>query len=156
MGGATASSTQTKPRGQRSDYVHFRPVPTRWMDNDVYGHLNNVVYYSLFDTAVNGMLIERGLLDPHKGEQICLVVETGCSYFQSVGFPETLDAGIRVARLGNSSVRYEIGMFRKNQDDAVAEGYFIHVCVDHESRRPVALSAQHRDFLSSLVVRQPV
>ena len=134
----------------RAGFARFRPIATRWMDNDVYGHLNNVVYYSFFDTAVNATLIEEGLLDPIKGAQIFLVVETGCRYFQPLGFPEQIDAGIRVERLGNSSVRYGVGLFRMGSDLAAAQGHFIHVCVDRETRRPTPFSDDLRAFLSSL------
>jgi acyl-CoA thioester hydrolase len=154
VGDATAPVKQETLRGRRADYAHFRVVPTRWMDNDIYGHLNNVVYYSLFDTAVNSMLIEDGLLDPQNGSLICLVVETGCRYFESVHFPETLEAGIRVARLGKSSVRYEIGIFREGSDEAAAEGFFVHVCVDRDTRRPVAFSSEYRAVLGDLSMKE--
>ena len=108
----------------RSAYRHFRAVPTRWMDNDVYGHVNNVQYYSFFDTVVNGYLIEQGALDPHGGAVIGLVVETKCNYFASLSFPETIDAGLRVARIGGSSVRYEIGLFRSGADARRGPGPF--------------------------------
>lgn len=137
--------------GSRSDYRRFHAISTRWMDNDVYGHVNNVVYYSFFDTAVNATLIGEGLLDPVTSQHICLVVETGCRYFEALSFPEGIDAGIRVARLGNSSVRYEIGLFRDGSDKAAAEGHFVHVCVDRDTRRPVPFQSDWRSFLSSLM-----
>ncbi|KHK90322.1 acyl-CoA thioesterase [Novosphingobium malaysiense] len=139
-----------KQRDQRSDYVRFHPILTRWMDNDVYGHVNNVVYYSYFDTAVNAALIAEGLLDPLNSESICLVVETGCRYFEALSFPEEIEAGIRVERLGNSSVRYGIGLFRKGEDIAAAEGHFVHVSVNRDTRRPSPFSPEWRSFLSSL------
>jgi acyl-CoA thioester hydrolase len=114
------------------------------MDNDVYGHLNNVVHYSLFDTAVSGWLLEQGLIDPHRGEQIGLVVETGCRYFTELSFPDIVTAGIRVAKLGTSSVRYEIGLFRNDEDTAAAEGFFVHVYVDRATRRPQPLHERLR------------
>lgn len=123
----------------RSGYSCFRVVPTRWMDNDVYGHVNNVHFYSFFDTVVNQYLIEAGVLDPMSSPVIGLVVETKCNYFESVGFPEVLDAGLRVARIGGSSVRYEIGLFRAGAARAAAQGHFVHVYVDRQSRRPVPL-----------------
>ena len=127
-----------RPQPQpRSAYKAFRAVPTRWMDNDVYGHVNNVVYYSWFDTAVNAHLIEQGALDIHHGQTIGLVIETQCHYFAPLAFPQTIDAGIRVARLGRSSVRYEVGLFAQGEDLSAAHGHFIHVYVDRESRRPV-------------------
>ncbi|MBW8285456.1 MAG: acyl-CoA thioesterase [Rhizobium sp.] len=136
----------------RSAYRLFRMLTTRWADNDVYGHMNNVVHYSLFDTAVNGLLIERGVLDIHGGARIFLVVETGCRYFSEIAFPDVIDAGIRVARLGGSSVRYEVGLFRKGEQAAAAEGFFIHVQVDRATRRPVPLGDEARRVLESLLV----
>ena len=132
----------------RNAYKVFRTITTRWMDNDVYGHMNNVVHYSLFDTAVNGWLIGEGLLDIHGGDQIGLVVETGCRYFSELAFPDTVTAGIRVARLGTSSVRYEVGLFRNEEGTAAAEGFFVHVYVDRETRRPKALNDRLRAALS--------
>lgn len=123
----------------RSDYRVFRPIGTRWMDNDVYGHVNNVVYYSWFDTAVNGWLIEQGALDIHAGAVIGLVVETQCNYFAPLAFPQTVHAGLRVAHLGSSSARYEVGLFAEGADRAAACGHFVHVYVDRETRRPVPL-----------------
>lgn len=123
------------------------------MDNDAYGHMNNVVHYSLFDTAVNGWLIENGVLDIHHGNQIGLVVETGCRYFSELAFPDLVTAGIRVARLGSSSVRYEIGLFRNDEDLAAAEGFFVHVYVDRESRRPKPLGNALRAALEGITVQ---
>jgi len=121
------------------------------MDNDVYGHLNNVVHYSFFDTAVSGWLLEQGLIHPHKGDQIGLVVETGCRYFAEISFPDTVTAGIRVAKLGTSSVRYEIGLFRNDEQDAAAEGFFVHVYVDRATRRPKSLNERLRNALEEEV-----
>ena len=121
----------------RSTYKAFRRIDSRWMDNDVYGHVNNVVYYSWFDTAVNGLLIERGALDIHQGQTIGLVIETQCNYFAPLAFPQTIEAGVRVARIGTSSVRYEIGLFAEGNDLCAARGHFVHVYVDRHSRRPV-------------------
>jgi acyl-CoA thioester hydrolase len=120
------------------------------MDNDVYGHINNVIYYSFFDTAVNGTLIDEGLLDPLNSPVIGLVVETGCTYAASVSFPDNIDAGIRVAHLGSSSVRYEVGLFKDGEDAAAAEGFFVHVYVDAKTRRPTPLPAPLRTFLEPL------
>jgi acyl-CoA thioester hydrolase len=131
----------------RSAYRYFRTVPTRWMDNDIYGHVNNVQYYSFFDTVVNGYLIEQGVLDPLGGDVIGFVVETTCNYFESLSFPETIDAGLRVARIGGSSVRYEIGLFRAGAERAAAQGHFIHVYVDRTTRRPVPLPEDFRRAL---------
>lgn len=121
----------------RSAYREFRRLNTRWMDNDAYGHLNNVVYYSLFDTAVNATLIEAGALDIHHGAVIGLVVETHCNYFSPVVFPQTVDAGLRVAHVGSASVRYEIGLFAGDEALCAARGHFVHVYVDRVTRRPV-------------------
>ncbi|MCF3935959.1 acyl-CoA thioesterase [Acuticoccus sp. M5D2P5] len=139
-------------RPTRSDYKTFRTITTRWMDNDIYGHMNNVVHYSLFDTAVNGFLIEAGVLDPHGGPQIGLVVETGCRYFAPIAFPDLVTAGIRVARIGTSSVRYEVGLFRNAEEAALAEGHFVHVYVDRESRRPTPLAPPLRAALERVAV----
>ncbi|WP_043703106.1 acyl-CoA thioesterase [Tepidimonas taiwanensis] len=122
----------------RSAYRVWRPIGTRWMDNDLYGHVNNVVYYSWFDTAVNGYLIEAGALDIHAGEVIGLVVETQCHYFASLAFPQPVEAGLRVAHIGRSSVRYEVGIFAAGAAQTAARGHFVHVYVDRASRRPVA------------------
>ena len=142
---------QRSSRGQRGDYAALRSITTRWKDNDVYGHVNNVEYYSYFDTAVNAMLIEKGLLDPQTSPVIGLVVETGCRYFAPISFPETIDAGVRVAKLGSSSVRYEIGLFKAGEDEAVAEGHFVHVYVDSAQRRPTPLPEELRGFLATLL-----
>ena len=123
----------------RSAYRHFANITTRWMDNDAYGHLNNVVYYSLFDTAVNLHLVGSGALDIERSPVIGLVVETHCNYFAPLAFPQTVDAGLRVARLGGSSVRYEIGLFAAGAPLSAAHGHFVHVYVDRVTRRPVPL-----------------
>jgi acyl-CoA thioester hydrolase len=122
---------------RRSDYPHARDITTRWMDNDAYGHINNVVYYSFFDTAVNAWLIERGALDVGHGEVIGFVVETGCHYFAPLSYPEPVTAAMRVAHVGRSSVRYEIALFAPGADVAAAQGHFVHVYVDRATRRPV-------------------
>ena len=134
----TPSATRPSPE-PRSAYRYLRAIPTRWMDNDVYGHVNNVTYYSYFDTVVNGYLIERGALDIARSEVIGLVVETHCNYFSPIAFPATITAGLRVAHRGTSSVRYEIGIFRGDDETASAQGHFVHVYVDRASGRPVAL-----------------
>ena len=130
------SRPQPEPR---SAYPYFLPITTRWMDNDVYGHVNNVVYYSYFDTVVNRYLVERGVLDIHEGQTIGLVVETQCNYFSSIAFPQMVHAGLRVAQLGRSSVRYEVGLFADGESLTAAKGHFVHVYVDRGSRRPAAL-----------------
>jgi acyl-CoA thioester hydrolase len=134
----------------RSAYKAFRSIGTRWMDNDAYGHVNNVVYYSWFDTAVNAYLIEHGVLDIHNGEAIGLVVETQCNYFSPLAFPQTVEAGLRVARLGSSSVRYEVALFAPDQDLCAARGHFVHVYVDRVSRRPVSLPQPLKQLLETL------
>ncbi|RZT42372.1 acyl-CoA thioesterase [Cupriavidus agavae] len=139
----------------RSTYAHFQPITTRWMDNDVYGHVNNVVYYSYFDTVVNTYLIKAGVLDIEAGSTIGLVIETQCNYFSSLTFPDTVVAGLRVAKLGNSSVRYEVGLFSNDDETAAAQGHFVHVYVDRETRRPVPLPQALRHALEQLVVGQP-
>lgn len=124
---------------QRNDYKHFSPLQTRWADNDIYGHINNVVYYGLFDTIVNEYLIGAGALDIHNGQVIGLVVETGCKYFAPLAFPQELEGGLRVAHIGNSSVRYELAIFKQGDAAPAAEGHFVHVYVDRETRRPSSL-----------------
>lgn len=135
----------------RDAYRHFTSLTTRWMDNDAYGHLNNVVYYSLFDTAVNRYLIEAGALDVQRSPVIGLVVETHCNYFSSIEFPQSVDAGLRVAHRGSSSVRYEIGLFAAGQPLTAARGHFIHVYVDRETRRPAPLPPELARALDALV-----
>ncbi|MFC7408964.1 acyl-CoA thioesterase [Hydrogenophaga atypica] len=135
-----SSAAAVKPQPQpRSAYPVFRTIGTRWMDNDVYGHVNNVVYYSWFDTAVNAWLIEQGALDIHSGEVIGLVIETQCNYFAPLAFPQAVHAGLRVAHIGRSSVRYEVGLFAADGELCAAAGHFIHVYVDRATRRPVPL-----------------
>ncbi|MBN9425092.1 MAG: acyl-CoA thioesterase, partial [Burkholderiales bacterium] len=136
----------------RDAFAHFLAIGTRWMDNDVYGHVNNVVYYSYFDTVVNQFLIERGVLDIHAGDVIGLVVETSCRYFSAVSFPDTVHAGLRVARIGRSSVQYEIGLFANEQSRAAAFGRFVHVYVDRATRRPAELPGPLREVLQTLAV----
>jgi acyl-CoA thioester hydrolase len=141
-----------KPQAEsRAAYKVFRTISTRWMDNDAYGHVNNVVYYSWFDTAVNAYLIEQGVLDIQQGQTIGLVIETHCNYFSPLTFPQTVEAGIRVARLGVSSVRYEVGLFAMGGPLTAAKGHFVHVYVDKQSRRPAALPLKLRSLLETLV-----
>jgi acyl-CoA thioester hydrolase len=136
----------------RADYAHFSTITTRWMDNDIYGHVNNVTYYSYFDTAVNRYLIEAGVLDIHAGEVIGLVIETHCNYFASLEFPTNVDAGIRVGHIGKSSVRYEIGLFNEGEPKTAAVGHFVHVYVDRATRRPVPLPEPFVKALQALQV----
>ena len=135
----------------RSAYKAFRNIATRWLDNDMYGHVNNVVYYSWFDTAVNGLLIERGAIDSHSGAVIGLVIETQCNYFAPLAFPEEVVAGIRVAHVGSSSVRYEVAIFPADRDlSCAAKGHFIHVYVERGTRKPVRLPATLNSVLETL------
>ena len=138
-----------EPQGRQA-FRAFRSITTRWMDNDVYGHVNNVVHYSWFDTAVNALLIDKGVLDIHGGATIGLVIETHCNYFAPLAFPQTIEAGVRVARLGTSSVRYEVGLFAQGEPLTAARGHFVHVYVDRQSRRPVPLPAPLKTFLETL------
>ncbi len=138
--------TTPRPRPHRRDgYRAFRRIPTRWADNDMYGHVNNVVYYSWFDTAVNALLIERGALDIHQGQTIGFVVET-----QPLAFPQTVEAGIRVVQAGTSSVRYEIALFAEGAGTAAAQGHFVHVYVDRQTQRPVPLPEALRQVVADL------
>ena len=137
---SAAPATAARPAPPaRAAYRHFSSITTRWMDNDAYGHVNNVVYYSWFDTVVNRYLIEAGVLDVERSPVIGLVVETHCNYFASLAFPQTVEAGLRVAHLGSSSVRYEIGLFAAGAPLAAACGHFVHVYVDRTTRRPARL-----------------
>ena len=134
----------------RSHYLAFETLTTRWMDNDVYGHVNNVVYYSFFDTAVNRYLIHAGVLDIHQGAVIGLVVETQCHYFAPLQFPQVVEAGLRVAHVGRSSVRYEVGLFAAQEPLTAAAGHFVHVYVDRQTRRPTPLPPPWVQVLSKL------
>ncbi|MCA9585585.1 MAG: acyl-CoA thioesterase [Myxococcales bacterium] len=141
-------SERTPPPG-RDHYAHFSPVQTRWMDNDVYGHVNNVVYYAYFDTIINAWLVAEGGLDVHGGEVIGLCVESGCKYVRPAAYPDALEAGLTVTKLGRSSVRYEIGIFGADGEPS-AFGHFVHVFVDRASRRPADIPARLRGALERL------
>ena len=136
----------------RARYRHFLAIPTRWMDNDIYGHVNNVTYYSYFDTVVNDYLIRAGGLDIHDSPMVGYVVETQCRYRKPISFPEIVEAGLRVGKLGNSSVRCEIAIFRQGEDDAAASGHFVHVWVERASNKPVPIPLAIRAALSRLIV----
>jgi len=138
----------TKP-SLRSDFVHFDTVDTRWSDNDVYGHVNNVVYYAYFDTVVNRLLIKNKWLDPESSSIIGVVAETSCRYFASISYPEAIDVGLTVERLGNTSVIYRLGVFSQHSDSAAAEGRFVHVYVDRQSRKPAAIPQALREGLGA-------
>jgi acyl-CoA thioester hydrolase len=139
------------PRPARSAFVHFTIIATRWHDNDAYGHVNNVVYYAFFDTAVNRFLVERGLLSVQGSEVIGLVAETGCRYFEPLAFPEPVEVGLAIEHLGEKSVRYALGVFRAGAEAAAAAGHFVHVHVDRASGRPVAIPAATRAVLEGIV-----
>jgi acyl-CoA thioester hydrolase len=145
------SNARPEP-GLRSQYVEFMPIQTRWMDNDVYGHVNNVVYYSYFDTVVNLYLINPGGLDFHNAPIVGIMAETMCRYYRSIAYPEAIDAGLRVGKLGKSSVRYEVGLFGVDEQQARAEGHLVHVFVDRASNTPVPIPAGIRTALERLVV----
>jgi acyl-CoA thioester hydrolase len=141
--------TRPKPH-QRADYPHVQAITTRWMDNDAYGHINNVVYYSFFDTVVNTFLIESGALDIGKSPVIGYVVETACNYFAPLTYPQKVVAGLRVAHVGRSSVRYEIALFGEEGESAAAQGHFVHVYVDRETQRPAKLPEELERALAPL------
>ncbi len=135
---------------KRDAYKHFVSIPTRWRDNDLYGHVNNIEYYGYFDTAINLYLIEQGGLDIHAGALIGVCAESHCKFLAELAFPEIVDAGLRVEHLGNSSVRYGLALFRKDSAEAAAEGWFVHVFVDRTSRRPAMLTIEMRSALQAL------
>lgn len=139
----------------RDNYRYLQPLTTRWKDNDIYGHVNNVEYYSYFDTVINTFLITRAGLDIHAGEVIGVCAESHCRFLGEISFPETIEAGLRVEHLGNSSVRYGIGLFREGQTGAAAEGWFVHVFVDREHRRPTPLPQAMRAALQGLLIDAP-
>ena len=135
---------------RRQDYRAFLAIPTRWMDNDAYGHVNNVVYYSYFDTAVNEHLIRAGGLDIARDPVVGYVVETSCRFAKPLAFPEVVDAGLRVVRIGNSSVEYDIGLFRRGDEQAAARGRFVHVWVDRATQQPTRVPDKIRVALAPL------
>lgn len=135
---------------RRADYVRFVPISTRWHDNDVYGHINNVIYYAYFDTAVNQLLVEAGVLDPVTNEIIGLVVETRCAYFAPIAFPDRIDVGVKVVHLGTSSVRYDVGIFRGDAEITSARGDFTHVYVERASGVSTPIPAAVRAVLEQL------
>ncbi len=139
-----------QPKHLRRDYKHFQPITTRWHDNDIYGHVNNVDYYGFFDTAVNNYLIQQGGLDIQDGDIVGFVVSSACDYFASIAYPDLIEVGLRVARLGNSSVQYELAIFREGEQEACAAGRFVHVFVDRASNRPTAIPGRLRAALEAL------
>jgi acyl-CoA thioester hydrolase len=143
--------SERRPRPGRADYLRFFPVQTRWTDNDMYGHANNALYYEWFDLAVNRLMIEEGGLDPTGGPVMDFVVESGCRYHEGVGFPEALEVGVRVGRLGNSSVRWECAVFRQGEALAAADGFFTHVFVDRAGKRPTPIPDRLRAAMERLI-----
>jgi acyl-CoA thioester hydrolase len=143
--------SEQKKRLVKDDFSVLMPVSTRWSDNDVYGHVNNVVYYSYFDTAVNEYLIAQGVLDIENSPVVGLVIETRCQYFSSIKFPDRIQIGMRVAKIGNSSVQYELGVFANDQTEVSALGHFVHVYVDRQTNRPISIPDNFRKVLSGLV-----
>ena len=143
--------TETVP-AVRADYPHALTIPTRWMDNDIYGHVNNVVYYSYFDTVINDYLIREGGLDIHDGQVIGVCAESACQYKAAFAFPEAVEAGLRVAHLGNRAVRYEIALFKEGRDEAAATGSFVHVFVERATMKAVPIPDGLRSALEKLLV----
>jgi acyl-CoA thioester hydrolase len=141
----------SQPQHLRGDYRHFQPITTRWHDNDIYGHVNNVTYYSYFDSAVNAYLIAAGGLDIHAGEVVGFVVSSSCDYFASIAFPDAIEVGLRVGKLGNSSVQYELAIFKAGEEQACAAGRFVHVFVERASNRPVPMPVALRAALQHLL-----
>jgi acyl-CoA thioester hydrolase len=147
--------SERPPIPTRADFAAFRPITTRWMDNDAYGHVNNVVYYSWFDTAVNAHLVEQGALDPAAGDVVGVVVETMCRYHAPISFPEPVEAGLRVDRVGSTSVRYALGIFRVGEERAAADGHFVHVYVERDGMRPVPVPDAVRRAVLPLTADRP-
>ena len=139
-----------------SEYNYFCQLSTRWNDNDIYGHMNNIVYYALFDTAVNKWLIKNKLIDIKNGQNIGLIVQSGCNYFSSFEYPENINAGIRVTKIGKSSVRYEVGLFKEKEELSSADGFFIHVYVDRKTNKPIALDYNFKNALDTIFVETEV
>jgi acyl-CoA thioester hydrolase len=148
----TSDTQQARPQpSQRADYARFIGLTTRWHDNDVYGHVNNVVYYAFFDTAVNQILVEEGVLDPATSRVVGLVVETRCTYFESIAFPDRIEVGVAAVHIGRSSVRYRIGVFKAGVDQAAADGMFTHVYVDRAGQKPVPIPEDLRRVMEQLL-----
>lgn len=144
-----------KPQISRTEYLHFLALPTRWMDNDIYGHVNNALYYAFFDTTINEYLIAEGGLDITAGAVVAFAAESQCQYLRPLAFPGVIDIGLRVGKLGNSSVRYELAIFKQNKTYAAATGYFVHVFVDRETQRPVPIPKPIRTALARLMLQTP-
>ena len=146
----------TKNPSHISEYNYFCELSTRWNDNDIYGHMNNIIYYALFDTAVNKWLIKNKLVDIKNGQNIGLIVQSGCNYFSSFEYPENINAGIRVTKIGKSSVRYEVGLFKEKEELSSADGFFIHVYVDRKTNKPIALDYNFKNALDTIFVKTEV
>ena len=147
-----SKSSMLERGSQRNDYGYFVPLTTRWHDNDIYGHVNNVVYYSYFDTTANSFLINEGGLDIHMSDVIGVVVSSHCDFFSSIAYPDELEGGLRVGKLGNSSVTYELAIFKRGESSAVAAGSFTHVFVERETQRPTPIPDRIRGALQKLKV----
>jgi acyl-CoA thioester hydrolase len=143
-----------KPQISRAEYSHFLSLPTRWMDNDVYGHVNNALYYAFFDTAINEYLIAEGGHDITSGSVMAFAAESHCQYLSPLAFPGVIEVGLRVGKLGNSSVRYELAIFKQGETLAAAAGYFVHVFVDRITQRPVSMPANIRVALERLILHK--
>ena len=141
-----------KNPSNRSEYNFFSKISTRWNDNDIYGHMNNVIYYELFDTAVNKWLIKNDLIDIKNGHNIGLIVQSGCNYYSSFQYPEDIDAGIRVTKIGTSSVRYEVGLFREKNVISSSDGFFVHVYVDRKTNKPIPLNYDFKKLLDTIFI----
>ena len=152
----TDTPMSTEQSLARADYPHIATIPTRWADNDIYGHVNNVTYYAYFDTVVNNYLIEHGGLDIVNAPVIGVAVETMCRFSESVAYPETIELGLGVAKLGKTSVRYELAVFRLGGEEAVASGHFVHVFVDRTSNKPVPIPAPIRTALARLMENEQI
>jgi acyl-CoA thioester hydrolase len=137
---------------RREDYRHFMQIPTRWIDNDIYAHVNNAVYYTYFDTIINHYLIEEGGLDPRQGDVIGFAVETFCRFLAPISFPDVLDVGLRIGKLGDSSIRYELAIFIEDRVEPCAVGHFVHVFVNRHTQRPQAIRGKLRDAMTRLLV----
>jgi len=138
----------------RSNYIVFNPITTRWSDNDIYGHVNNVVYYSYFDTAANHYLINEGGLDINNSPVIGFVVNSGCNYHSAIAYPDKIESGLRVDRLGNSSVQYGVAIFKEGEEKAAANGHFVHVFVDRKTNKPVSIPTEIRQALHAILVSE--
>jgi len=143
----------TKPvLKNRDQFKFFLDIQTRWADNDIYGHVNNVTYYSYFDTAANALLIQKTGFDIHQSQSIGLVVDSACSFLQELSFPEIIQVGVAIGKIGNTSLRYELAIFKQGQDQASAQGHFVHVFVDRETRKTVPISESTRDVLEKFLL----